>query len=190
MLLVSRVGIFVVGAATGVSAALLATVMLRSPTDAVPLVATEAPAFAAVPQPENRQLQPVAVLPSPPVATDVIEPRMIDKPLPSGLEEQWEVLVSGALEHEVTHRLGRRLEPAAQQRLLDKLAQLRYASQSLQEPVDPNDSATLQAQLAHTFAILQVERAFRQELGIGVAEFIQGLDPEAVEDVAPPRKQP
>ncbi len=114
---------------------------------------------------------------------------MTDKSLPSE-QEQWQSLVTGALEHEVIHRLGRRLEPAAQRRLLDKLAQLRYASQSLQEPIDRTDSAVMRAQLAHTFAILQVERAFREELGIGVAEFIQGLDPDAIEDVAPPRTQP
>jgi hypothetical protein len=36
-------------------------------------------------------------------------------------------------------------------------------------------------------AILQADRIFREEIGIGVSEFLQGLDADAVEDVAPTR---
>lgn len=118
--------------------------------------------------------------------------KLADKepPSPEG-NGTWDTLVGGVLEDEVARRLGRQLDPVQQQRLLDKLAQLRYASLDLQEDMgDAQDPATLRARLSHTLAILQADQAFREELGIGIATFLQGLDADAVEDVAPARNKP
>lgn len=101
---------------------------------------------------------------------------------------EWDALVSGMLEYEVERRFGRRLELVQQQRLLDKLAQVRYASLGLQQEFgDPGSPAALRTRLSRTLAMLQADRVFREELGIGIAQFLQGLDGDAVEDVAPPR---
>lgn len=111
-----------------------------------------------------------------------------EQALPPESDAAWQALVGGVLEHEVAHRYGRQLDPVQQQRLLDKLAQLRYASLGLQEePADSADPAALRLRLSRTLAIVQADQAFREALGIGVAEFLQGLDADAIEDVAPAR---
>jgi hypothetical protein len=101
-------------------------------------------------------------------------------------QAEWDALVGGVLEREVENRLGRTLEPERKARLLAHMAQLRDASLGLQlEEGDPDDPAVVRAQLMRTLAIVQADQAFRAELGIGVSDFLQGLDPAEVEDVAP-----
>ena len=136
-------------------------------------------------------------VPSSPKTTEASEPNTkwrtlvsdtIEDALKPDRSAEWDALVSGMLEYEVERRFGRRLDLVQQRRLLDRLAQLRHASLGLQqEPADPGSPAALRARLSRTLAILQADRAFREELGIGVAHFLQDLDADAVEDVAPPR---
>jgi hypothetical protein len=99
-------------------------------------------------------------------------------------DEQWDALVRGALESEIERRLGGTLPPERVQRLMDTLARVRDASRSLaaQEDADPADP---RREVTRTVIVLQADQAFREELGIGVAEFLRGLDPEQVEDVGP-----
>jgi hypothetical protein len=98
---------------------------------------------------------------------------------------EWNALVEGMLEWQVEHRTGQRLSAAQRDRLVSELARLREASLAQQEaPADPGDPAELRERLARTLTIAQVDAAFREELGIGVGEFVRRMDPDAVEDVS------
>ena len=103
----------------------------------------------------------------------------------------WNALVGGMLEWEVEHRTGRKLTAEKKDRLVSTLSRLREASQALQQaPAEPRDSAELRDRLTQSIALVQADQAFRNELGLGVAEFLQGLDPTTVEDVSPARTEP
>lgn len=99
-------------------------------------------------------------------------------------DEQWDALVSGALESEIERRLGTELPPERVQRLKDSLQRVRGASHSLtaEEP-DANDPDAARRELERNIVLLQADRAFREELGVGVADFLRGLDPGQVEEV-------
>ncbi|CAI8887543.1 conserved exported protein of unknown function [Methylocaldum szegediense] len=100
--------------------------------------------------------------------------------------EQWDALVSRALEHEVERRLGRKLDPERMERLLGTLRRLRDASVGLgQEPLDPHDPESLRDHLARTLVLVESDRLFREELGIGFSDFLRGLDGDPVEEVHP-----
>jgi hypothetical protein len=89
------------------------------------------------------------------------------------------------LEWEVERRTGQQLSAGQRDRLLAELARLRDASLALQEaPSLPDDPAELRERLTRTLALVQVDETFRRELGVGVADFLKGLDPHAVEDVS------
>lgn len=97
---------------------------------------------------------------------------------------EWNALVGGMLEVEVERRTGEHLTMEKKERLLAELARLREASLSLQRaPAKPQDPAELRDRLTQSLALVQADQTFRNELGVGVAEFLQGLDPEAVEEV-------
>lgn len=97
----------------------------------------------------------------------------------------WEALVGGRLEQEAYLRVGERLSAERKARLLDALARLRDASLDLQQlPAAPDDPAGLRDRLSRTLVLLQTDQIFREELGMGVSEFLQGADPGAVEDVS------
>ena len=101
-------------------------------------------------------------------------------------QDEWDALVAGALQLEVQRRLGRMLPPEQEQRLVETLAHLRDASRELsQEPVTPEAPASLRAHLTRTLVLLEADRTFRQELGIGVSDFLQGLAGDQIEEVAP-----
>lgn len=103
----------------------------------------------------------------------------------------WNALVGGILEWEVEHRTGQKLTAEKKDRLISTLSRLREASLALQQaPAEPRDSAELRDRLTQTLALVQADQAFRNELGLGVAEFLQGLDPTAVEDVSPVHTEP
>ena len=100
-------------------------------------------------------------------------------------DAQWNALVAGMLEWEVDRDSGERLSAAQRHRLVSELARLREASLALQEmPAAPDDPAELRERLARTLTLAQVDEAFREELGIGVAEFVRQQDRDAVQDVA------
>jgi hypothetical protein len=105
---------------------------------------------------------------------------------PPGTEAEWNTVVGGMLEWQVDRRTGQEISAEQRDRLLAQLARLRDASLSLQEgPSEPDEPAELRERLTRTLALVQVDEAFRRELGIGVADFLRQLDPSAVEDVSP-----
>jgi hypothetical protein len=103
----------------------------------------------------------------------------------------WNALVGGMLEWEVEHRSGQKLTAEKKDRLISTLSRLREASLALQQaPAEPCDSAELRDRLTQSIALVQADQAFRNELGLGIAEFLHGLDPTTVEDVSPARAEP
>jgi hypothetical protein len=99
-------------------------------------------------------------------------------------QHEWNALVTGTLQAEVQRRLGRRLPEEQQRRLVDTLTRLRDASLALnQDPLDEADPSFLSDHLMGTIALLEADRTFRNELGIGVSEFIGGLDRSQIEEV-------
>jgi hypothetical protein len=99
-------------------------------------------------------------------------------------EEQWEALVSGALQSEIERRFGEALPPERRQRLVDALARVRTAAALMQaEEPEAGAGAGPPQHLTRSIILLEVDRIFREETGIGVGEFLRGLDPEQVEDV-------
>jgi hypothetical protein len=106
-------------------------------------------------------------------------------------DSEWNALVGGMLEWEVAHRTGQKLTAEKKDRLISTLSRLREASLTLQQaPAEPRDSAELRDRLTQTLALVQADQAFRNELGLGVVEFLHSLDPNAVEDVSPARTEP
>jgi hypothetical protein len=104
---------------------------------------------------------------------------------------EWNALVGGMLEWEVERRTGQTLDAETGERLVSELGRLREASLALQEsPAEPGDSAELRERLTQTLALVQVDQTFRKELGVGVAEFLQGLNSGVIEDVAPASTEP
>jgi hypothetical protein len=101
-------------------------------------------------------------------------------------ESEWNALVGGMLEWQVERRTGRTLSAEQRDRLVSELSRLREASLSLQaSPTEPTDGADLRNRLTQTLVLAQVDETFRKETGMGVSEFLQGLNPGAVEDVSP-----
>jgi hypothetical protein len=99
-------------------------------------------------------------------------------------QQDWKALVTGTVQAEVQKRSGRTLPQEQELRLVDTLARLRDASLTLnQDPLDEADPSFLSEQLMGTRALLEADRTFRNELGIGVPEFIRGLDPSQIEEV-------
>ena len=98
---------------------------------------------------------------------------------------EWNALVGGMLEWQVERRTGEQLSAAQRDRLVSELARLRQASLALQEaPAEPDAPAELRERLARTLTLAQVDEVFREELGVGVAEFLRDMNPDAVEDVS------
>jgi hypothetical protein len=137
-----------------------------SPTAVVPALAPEPP------RPSSQS----ALLPPP------LDPT----PLGPARQDEWNALVTGALQSEVQRQLGRTLPPEQEQRLVETLARLRDASSGLsEEPFDPEDPLSLRNRLTRTIILLEADRTFRDELGIGVSDFLRGLDAGQIEEVAP-----
>jgi hypothetical protein len=100
-------------------------------------------------------------------------------------DAEWNALVGGMLEWQVERRTGEQMSAAQRDRLVSELARLREASLALQEaPAEPGDPAELRERLARTLTLAQVDEAFRDELGVGVTEFLRDMNPDAVEDVS------
>lgn len=123
--------------------------------------------------------------PAQPAAAAATEPQVAATPeFQPVSEQQWEALVSGALQTEIERRFGQALPPERQQRLVDALARVRAAAASMPvEEAGSNDAAPLRQQLTRSIILLEADRVFREETGTGVTEFLRGLDAEQVEDM-------
>ena len=159
---------------------------------AQPSAAVEA---RATPPPERRAQAPTSTRPD---SAAIVDRERLSASNEQGAREpfelrtssEWNALVGGMLEWQVEHRTGQRLSAAQRDRLVSELARLREVSLAQQEaPADPGDPAELRERLARTLTIAQVDAAFREELGIGVGEFVRQLDSGAVEDVPRPAQQ-
>jgi hypothetical protein len=101
-------------------------------------------------------------------------------------QEEWNALASSALENEVERRLGHTLSPDRIERLVETLRRLRDASIGLRsEFPNPEDPDSLRDQLAREIMLVESDRIIRGELGIGVSDFLRGLDGNPVEEVFP-----
>jgi hypothetical protein len=183
--------IFFAGALAGAGAFGLASSLLQrpEPTQVAPAQYTQPAdlgqhaaqpkdhAFAAYQAPGRQEARSADSSPSEPSG----KPNAVE----AGTGTEWNVLVGGMLEWEVERRTGQKLSAGQRDRLLAELARLRDASLALQEaPSDPDDPAELRERLTRTLVLMQVDETFRRELGVGVADFLKGLDPRAVEDVS------
>lgn len=113
-------------------------------------------------------------------------PRLDSTVFDPARQHEWDALITGTLQSEVQRRLGHTLAPEQEQRLVEALARLRDASLGLnREPSDPEDPAALSDHLVRTIVLLEVDRTFRDELGTGVSDFLQGLERNQVEEVTP-----
>jgi hypothetical protein len=121
-----------------------------------------------------------------PSSIESFSPRPGVPPPPIAPERQheWNALVTGTLQAEVQRRLGRRIPEDQERRLVDTLTRLRDASLALTpEPLDERDPSSLSEHLMGNLVLLEADRTFRKELGIGVSEFIRGLDRGQIEEV-------
>ncbi len=99
-------------------------------------------------------------------------------------EDVWLSLVSGALRAEFQRRLGQQLAPQQETRMLEILTQVRDASLLYERhALDSEDAGARRDRLTRTVILLELDRAFREEMGIGVADFVRGLDPDSIEEV-------
>jgi hypothetical protein len=132
--------------------------------------------------PQNKEAQSTAALPQSSLTEERGAPPETFEPR---TDAEWNALVGGMLEWQVERRTGERLSAAQRDRLVSELSRLREASLALQEaPAEPGDPAELRERLARTLTLAQVDEVFRDELGIGVSEFLRDMNPDAVEDVS------
>ena len=125
--------------------------------------AATAPSASARPSPEGT--------PEPqPSAVEVIE-------LPPIGEEQWQVLVGDTFRSAIERRLGYPIPPQREQRLLNQLQRLRDASRSLDvENLDAADPEKPGLEARRNAVLVEADGVFREELGVGVAEFLREVD--------------
>jgi hypothetical protein len=72
------------------------------------------------------------------------------------------------------------------ERLLETLRRLRDASAGLRsELLDPQNPDSLRDHLARTLVLVESDRLFREELGIGFSDFLRGLSGNPVEEIHP-----
>jgi hypothetical protein len=103
----------------------------------------------------------------------------------------WEATVAGALEREVARRFGRSLSAEETAYLVATLATVRDASRGLDAtPVDPTDPASIREHVARREALVAADEAFRNEVGIGVSAFVQGLSADKIEEANPQPARP
>lgn len=183
---VKAIAIFGAGVLTGVVGLQLSGHFLRTkPMHSAPAKIADAPRISLEPSHENRRdADQTAQRPAP----GVEHPLAVGPPQQAEpeSESEWNALVGGMLEWQVERRTGRTLSAEQRDRLVSELSRLREASLSLQEsPAAPADAADLRNRLTQTLVLAQVDETFRKETGMGVSEFLQGLNAGAVEDVSP-----
>jgi hypothetical protein len=100
------------------------------------------------------------------------------------LDPAWDALVSDALHGQVLERLGGELEPEREARLLDRLREVREVAGDLESDEETDAGNALRQRFERSVVLLEADRAFRDELGIGIAEFLAGFEDGAIEDVA------
>lgn len=176
-------GVFLGGVLAGAAAISLAMFIHdRSSSRDPAQVAARAPPASpsrASPQPSSRQRDETDANRAEPC--EAVATRTCDVARSEALNPQtrpeWEALVGGTLEWAIEHHTGERLPAEKRARLVSELARLREASLALQEaPADPGDPAELRERLAQTLTLVEVDQAFRRELGVGVSEFVYELD--------------
>jgi hypothetical protein len=185
--------LFFAGALAGAGAFALASSLLQSPepTQGAPIQDAQSNNLLGqqAAQPKDHAfaayLQKLEHQEAKPANSVASEPSGGPMALAPGTDFEWSVLVGGMLEWQVERRTGQKMSAQQRDRLLAELARLRDASLALQEaPSEPDDPAELRERLTRTLALVQVDETFRRELGVGVADFLKGIDPHAVEDVS------
>jgi hypothetical protein len=122
---------------------------------------------------------------SPRLPPPAVDPALLEAAR-HGQQEAWTALVTGMLQSEVQRRSGCTLAPEQAQRLVATLARLRDASFELSEtPLEPQNPLSLRAHLMRAILLLEADRTFRAELGVGVSDFLQGVDGDRIEEVFP-----
>jgi hypothetical protein len=102
-------------------------------------------------------------------------------------QSDWNAIVGSALDREVERLFGRRLTADQKARLVATLATVRDSSRRLNEtPLDPADPASVRDHVAQQEALLAADRAFENEIGMGVSAFVRGLSAGKVEEAFPP----
>ena len=146
------------------------------------------------PQPAEAPL-PVARPPAPapgPTATpprtttpaDALDPYVLRTP---EHQREWDAVVADALGREVQRRLGRTLTAEQTASLVATLGSVRDASRFLnEETLDPGDPASIREHAAERQALLDADRVFHEQLGMGLSAFLQGLSADKVEEAFPP----
>ena len=67
--------------------------------------------------------------------------------------------------------------------MLEILTQVRDASLLYERHALDSEDGARRDRLTRTVILLELDRAFREEMGIGVADFVRGLDPDSIEEV-------
>jgi len=95
-----------------------------------------------------------------------------------------DLLLNGELE-KALNDAGNNLEPEKRGRLMTALSKLKESS-LLQNNTqyDASDPEYLRSRIDRSIRILEVNRVFEHELGMGVSQFLNSVDPSAVEDVS------
>jgi hypothetical protein len=184
--------IFLAGALAGAGVLALATHFQQRTESTEPAAASRAAAPQLSPEHSSRPSVDTHTSPDRQAGRSADAPQ-VDSRAETRVDgaSDWNALVGGMLEWEVERRTGQKLDAQTRQRLVAELGRLREASLLLQEsPAEPGDPAELRERLARTLALVQVDQTFRNELGIGVAEFLQGLNSGAIEDVPPASPSP
>lgn len=97
--------------------------------------------------------------------------------------EEWDMLITGALETGI-ERLGINLDPQKRHRLISALTKMRDSSLSLEDTKnDANDPGYLRNRLQQTVTLLEVDRLFREELGVSASQFIDTVGSNEVEEI-------
>jgi hypothetical protein len=103
--------------------------------------------------------------------------------------QAWRDQAERALLPFATERLGRAPSEAESERLLDALESMNHALRGIADERDPDDEDELDRiarRREYDAAILAADRTYREMLGVGLSGFLRALDPEQVEDLAPP----
>lgn len=141
-------------------------------------------ALPAAPPAEPAAPAPAVAGPSRPVAPPAPAPTAARPPA-------WDATAAEALEHEMARRFGRALTAEQTAFLVAMLATVRDASRGRDAPaLDPADPASIREHVARREALLAADAAFRDEVGIGVSEFVRGLSADAIEEAIPPSDAP
>jgi hypothetical protein len=98
----------------------------------------------------------------------------------------WQAIVKASLRAEFERRFARNPSEGMLGRLTRGLGRVRAASLALDANAVDSHAPNPWIQRRARLALLQADRLFRRELGVGVSDFLRGLDPGQVEEVDTP----